>query len=480
MTTATSPCSVWRRSAVTLSLGALVAVGLSAPATGAASAAGPASTSVSSGAVATAAPMAGKRRNEPNPVTPGDFTGYGFDQCVTPTQSMMDRWLDTSPYLAVGIYISGDSRACRSQPNLTPQWVRVQLRKGWRLLPITLGPQASCQPRFPRYDDDFVISPKRGRGKYSQARRMGQNTAEGTITDATALGLTPGSTLWYDLEGFDIGNTDCRESALAFLSAYNKKIKAAGFVTGVYSSASSGIAMLDDARVERPNAFVLPDRIWLARWDGQANTSSSYVRSDGWQPRDRVKQYRGGHDEVWGGVRINIDTNYLDLGAGSVAEREEHCGGVTVSFPDYAPLRPKTADSKPPARMVKALQCLLSEKGLYSGKLHGVYSKGTIRAANAWKAKRGYGADDRWFRRDWISLLSAGLRPVQKVGTAGPYVRRVQRALNAANNGSRVRANGVFDTRTAKAVESYQASVGLSSSGVVDKATWNKLRGGKR
>ena len=90
-------------------------------------------------------------------------------------------------------------------------------------------------------------------------------------------------------------------------------------MSGVYSSAGSGIKMLDDARVQRPGVFTLPDRIWIARWDGVANTSTSYIRSDGWLPGDRMKQYQGGHDEVWGGVRINIDRNYLDLGRGSVA-----------------------------------------------------------------------------------------------------------------------------------------------------------------
>ncbi len=413
-------------------------------------------------------------------MTPGNFTGYGFDQCLTPTQATMDRWLNASPYLGVGIYISGDSRACRNQPNLTAEWVRTQLRKGWRLLPITLGPQASCQPRFPRYADDFTISPKRGAGKYSQARTMGRNTATQTITDAEALGLTHGSTLWYDLEGFDSGNTDCRESALAFLSAYNKTIKAGGYVTGVYSSASSGIAMLDSARVNRPDAFVLPDRIWLARWDGAANTSTSYLREDGWRPGGRVKQFRGGHDEVWGGVRINIDSNFLDMGLGSVAAPQQSCGGVVVSFPSYPRLQPRTARATPPARMVKALQCLLAEKGLFAGKINGVYSKATMRAANAWKAKRGYAENPRWFRRDWMSLLSYGRRPVQKVGSAGYYVRRLQRALNAAGTSAPVKAAGVFDGTTATAVKAYQASVGLPATGVVNGATWTRLRTGRR
>ncbi len=107
-------------------------------------------------------------------VTPGNFTGYGFDQCLAPSQGAMDAWLKNSPFLAVGIYISGDSRACRSQPNLTKTWVNTQLRKGWRLLPITLGPQASCSTRFPRYGNDETINPRPGaNGKYGQRPRPG-------------------------------------------------------------------------------------------------------------------------------------------------------------------------------------------------------------------------------------------------------------------------------------------------------------------
>ena len=29
-------------------------------------------------------------RETTNPVTPGNFTGYGFDQCLAPTQKAMD------------------------------------------------------------------------------------------------------------------------------------------------------------------------------------------------------------------------------------------------------------------------------------------------------------------------------------------------------------------------------------------------------
>ncbi|WP_323793294.1 glycoside hydrolase domain-containing protein [Nocardioides sp.] len=473
-----SPRTLLRTGVTALSLSALVAVGLpaSAPATAA-----PASPATTVSTVSATGVVLAKKEPAPNPVTPGDFTGYGFDQCVTPTQSMMNTWLKTSPYLAVGIYISGDSRACRDQPNLNPTWVRKQLRKGWRLLPIILGPQASCQPRFPRYADDFTINPSPGkRGIYGKARGMGKREAVSTLADARALGLVEGSTLWYDLEGFDDSNTHCRESALSFLTAWNRKISAAGYVTGVYSSAGSGIKVLDEVRRERPNAYTLPERIWLARWDGQANTSTSYIAEDGWRPGGRIKQYRGGHDEVWGGVRINIDSNYLDMGAGSTAPREDLCPGVTVASRDYPALRQSGNGYKPPKRMVKALQCFLSERNLYSGSFHGKYGPSTVKAANAWQARTGNAADATWIRRDWMTLLSYGRKPVLKFGSAGFYVRRLQRTLNAADLGSSVKIDGVYKMPTADLVKTYQSRVDLPTTGVVDGATWRRLMKGVR
>ncbi len=421
-------------------------------------------------------------RRAGNVVTPGNFTGYGFDQCLAPTQKSMNRWLNHSPFLAVGIYISGDSRACRSQPNLTPTWISKQLAKGWRLLPIALGPQASCQPRFPRYSDDFKISPKPGRhGRYSTARKQGTVEAGRNVADAQALGLAAGSTIWYDLEGFNLGDTHCRESALFFLSGWVKRVKALGFKGGVYSSAGSGIKALDDARVERPGRFTLPDAIWVARWDGVANTSTSYLREDGWRPGGRVKQYQGGHDEVWGGVRINIDSNFLDLGTGSRAAPEARCGGVRLGFNRYDALRPKTRDGRTsPAEQVSALQCLLKERDLYSGGTGGAFHRKVLAAANQWQRSLGFPVNKVWSRKNWMTIFAAGDQPVLKFGSAGAGVRRVQRALNAGYPRLGLRTTGRFDAATTKAVRAYQDRVGVTVSGVVNPATWKALKAARR
>ena len=405
--------------------------------------------------------------------TPGDFTGHGFDQCLAPTQSAMDTWWKKSPFSAVGIYISGDSRACRSQANLSPTWVATQVARGWRLLPIALGPQASCQPRFPRYQDDFKISAT-PTGGYAKAAAQGAAEADKNAADAAAYGIGAGSTIWYDLEGFDLGNTHCRESALVFVSHWVTRIKAHGYVAGFYSSASSGIKMLDDARTQRPGQFALPDRIWIARWDGAANTSTTYISEDGWRPGGRMKQYLGGHNETWGGVTINIDSNFIDLGAGSVAVPEGRCPGTRLGYWKYPTLSPTAAQ----ATRVKVLQCLLTEQGTYSGPLSGTYDAATIAAARAWQASRKFTPTDTFEKRHWTALLSAGARTTVKRGSVDESVHRLQRALNAAGAG-RFRATGVLDAKTEAALRTYQARLRIAVSGVATRQTWNKLQQGR-
>ena len=454
---------------------------LAALTTGAVAAATLVALSTGEDAVPASAATAARKANV---VTPGDFTGYGFDQCHTPDQATMNAWLRNSPFWAVGVYMSGDSRACRDQPNLTPRWVSTQLSKGWRILPITLGPQASCQPRFPRYGDDPTIIPKPGKSnRYGKARKQGSAEAGKSVAAAQALGIAEGSTLWYDLEGFELKNTRCRESALAFLSGWSWQIRQLGYKSGVYSSAGSGIKMLDDARYNKRSDIELPDQIWVARWDGKANTSTEaqYLRADGWRPHARIKQYQGGHNETWGGVTINIDRNFLDVGTGSVAVPETHCGGVKIAYGVYPTLVPGTGNDAPPVAKVKVLQCLLHEQGLYDGKVNGVYNTRTQKAAQAWQAQHGFVVSPTWNKRHWMSLLVAGDRPIVKFGSVGPAVRRVQRALNAITDRSvPIRATGIIDNQTTAAIRAYQDQVGLDPNGVVAATTWRALGAGKR
>ena len=284
-----------------------------------------------------------------NVVTPGDFTGYGFDQCLGPTQER-DEPLAHALAVPLGRHLHlrrlpGLPQPAEPHPEVDQHPAAQGLApaadhaRPAGLLPAAVPPVRRRRDDHPhaRPHQPLPRGPQPGprRGRQGRRRRQG-------------AGHRPGSTLWYDLEGFDSTNTNCRESALAFLSAWTRQLHALDYVSGVYSSASSGIAMLDNARVNRPGEFDLPDQIWIARWDGVANTSTSYIREDGWR-NARVKQYQGGHDEVWGGVRINIDRNFLDVGRGSWAPAESHCSGMpstTAGTPPCGP-PPRTGPRTP-------------------------------------------------------------------------------------------------------------------------------------
>ncbi len=421
--------------------------------------------------VAAGVVLAGPAQAE-NRVTPGNFTGYGFDQCVAPSQTNMDRWLTSSPYWAVGIYISGDSRGCPSQPNLTPTWVSTQLSNGWRLLPLTVGPQAWCTTRE-RYLTQVRINPD-PTTNYVKARKQGHAEAAKTVRAAQALGISAKSTLWYDLEHFDTSGTRCRESALSFLSAWTHKMHTLGYVSGVYSSASSGIKMLDDANAYAPGKYAMPDQVWIADWNGRADIFSSYVRSTSWMPHQRVHQYLGGHNETYDGVTINVDSNFMSLGRGSVAPAELPSCGVRIDFPDYYRL-----ESGDTGDHVKALQCLLRRNVTYGGDITGVFNSATYQAVVDYQEARRVPVTGVVSLGTWTALLSEGSHPVLKYGSARHAVRRLQRALNAAVD-AHLPITGVYYGSTAAAVKAYQVARGLARTGVVASDTWAELERGNR
>ena len=63
-----------------------------------------------------------------NRVTPGNFTGYGFDQCLAPSQAAMDAWLASSPSGRWHLHLW--RLACLPRPaEPDPTWVSTQLAK---------------------------------------------------------------------------------------------------------------------------------------------------------------------------------------------------------------------------------------------------------------------------------------------------------------------------------------------------------------
>lgn len=223
------------------------------------------------------------------------FTGLGFDACSTPSSKSMAAWLE-SPYRAIGVYIGGANRAC-SQPNLTEAWVAEQTAEGWHLIPTYVGlqaPTSACSSCAKLTTIGAV--------------KQGEEAAVDAVADAAAVGIGPGSPIYFDMEAYS-RTTSATTATLAFLESWTEKIHALGYISGVYSSSSSGIA---DIGGQLGTGYTIPDNLWIANWNNQKNTLDPAVPSTGWTLHQRIHQYQGGHNESYGGVTINIDNNYVD------------------------------------------------------------------------------------------------------------------------------------------------------------------------
>jgi hypothetical protein len=401
---------------------------------------------------------------------PGSGFGYAFDTCDAPSQRTMNAWNQHSHFSAVGIYIAGMNRACSSQRHLDRRWVRTQKAHGWRLLPLVVGRQASCAPHG-RYHGKR-ISPKPA-GTYARARAQGVDAGAGGAKAARRLGIPRGSVLWFDLEAFDTTRTHCRRSALHFVTGWTRQVKREGFRSGLYSSAST-LRMLGPARAY-PHVFSLPGYLWFAHWNGRATVATKYLSARHWMPHRRVHQFRGGHGERHGGRRIVIDSNYYSVGSGIWVGRERakaHCG-VRISFGRYDTLRPGRQGPG-----VRAAQCVLKDGRHFRGRPTGFYGPRTTAAVRHYQRVhprlRPTGV---LTRATWTALLARGTRPALKYGSQGTAVRRLQRALNAANRSS-VAVDGVFGQQDVQAVQRYQRRHHLPRTGVVSVRTWQALQRG--
>ena len=233
-------------------------------------------------------------------VQPGTFTGYAFDACTAPSSAAMTAWKESSPYRAVGVYFGGINRGC-TQANLTPAWVREQVTAGWRLLPLYVGPQATCTK----------ATKKKHLIDNAKADAQGRDIASDAVAQAVSLGLAKQSVLIYDMEAYSTDDPVCRAGVLAFMSGWTARLHDLGYFSGFYSSVSSGVA--DQVANYATPRYVRPDYLDFARWDKVVTLSDPEIPDTAWAPHRRMKQYQGGHKETYGGVTINIDNNYVDF-----------------------------------------------------------------------------------------------------------------------------------------------------------------------
>jgi hypothetical protein len=219
-----------------------------------------------------------------------------FDTCDTPSLDSMRAWL-ASPYRTVGIYIGGIARGCKAQPNLTPSWIVTTASMGWSHVPIYVGLQAPCTV----YSKKISLSE-------STAAKQGGEAALDAIVQMKRLGIGAHVPIYYDMEHYSTKDGPCSVSVRAFTSAWTRTLHANGYLSGIYGSASSMIHHIQ--AWTNAGGYNAPDNVWFARWNGIADAEEPELDPGAWVGR-RIHQFAGGHKETWGGVTINIDSNYV-------------------------------------------------------------------------------------------------------------------------------------------------------------------------
>jgi hypothetical protein len=243
--------------------------------------------------------------------SPGTYAGAGFDACAAPAPNVMAAWLVSSPYRAVGIYMGGVNRFC-AQPQLTASWVSTQRSAGWHLLPIYLGRQPYC-----------TTSSKIYRFTAADSATWGRADATDAVARAGALGLAAGSTIFNDIEAYSTTNVTCRNAVLTYQSAWTARLHDYGFLSGFYSSLGSGVR--DQVAVYGSTAYVRPDYLWFARYDGLQSvldSSNPKILPDSYWLHRRIKQYRSPTTSpaiptetypAGSGNTLSIDRDQLDV-----------------------------------------------------------------------------------------------------------------------------------------------------------------------
>jgi hypothetical protein len=216
----------------------------------------------------------------------------GFDTCTAPSLAAMHAF--RSNYAAAGIYIGGANTGC-AYGNLSASWIQSAAAMGYGMLPTYVGRQAPC------WDGNGLLITA------SSAAAQGQSAGADAVADARHFGLPKGSPVYYDMEAYT-GSTSCKNAVLTFLGAWDRRVVASGYMTGVYSSQDSGIADMQSAAVAKMAGFTPPEAVWIALWDNNATLQDGTLQ---WPLTDRSKQYVGNVNVTIGGITLNIDKDFV-------------------------------------------------------------------------------------------------------------------------------------------------------------------------
>ncbi|MFF7984632.1 glycoside hydrolase domain-containing protein [Streptomyces sp. NPDC007901] len=224
------------------------------------------------------------------------YTGRAFDTCAAPSLAAMKAW-HGGLYGAAAVYIGGKNRGC-AQPNLTASWVKSVTTVGWKLIPLYVGAQPSCQTGS---------NPE----KMTTANAASLGTADATdaVAKAAALGMKAGSPIYLDMEAYDTTNTSCNNAVLTYVRAFDKQLRAKTYRAGFYGFTSSSAKAIANA-TDRTD---LPGNLWYALWDKNNTTTADWpFGATQYTGHSRAHQYMVNSKETRGGYTITVDRDAWD------------------------------------------------------------------------------------------------------------------------------------------------------------------------
>jgi photosystem II stability/assembly factor-like uncharacterized protein len=230
--------------------------------------------------------------------------GQGFDNCTLPTVSQMATWWGDSPYSTINVYLGGISAACPM--NRDSGWLFQVAEQGWSFILTWVGPQAPCTS----FNHQMSRDP-------TEAYQQGKAEADAAIAAAQRVGFLGDNVIYYDVESYSKGKDDpvCREAVASLLQGWTERLHELGYTSGAYGASCTSY-ISDWAENDYP-----PDDVWIAHWnlvfeyDEEADVMDAPCLSNDLWPKAkhrRLKQYTGGHQETWGGLKMSIDSNVLD------------------------------------------------------------------------------------------------------------------------------------------------------------------------
>ncbi len=292
------------------------------------------------------------------------------------------------------------------------------------------------QPRFPRYGNDETIKPAAGQrpASYGLARKQGNDRGRARRSPPPGRwASSQGSTLWYDLEGFDL-----HQHALPRVRAgVPQRLDHAD------PRARLRLRRLLQRRVRHQDARRrpgeparrlrrCPTRSGWPAGTGRPTPARPTSATTAGAPARRMKQYQGGHDETWGGV---TDQHRPQLPRRRQGRRSPSRGD---------PLRRHRGSTSPttqslgrrhhgPPRRVKALSACSRSRRPTPASSTAAYNAATVAAVQRLAGgPTGSPVQDIWSRQNWMALTAAGDRPDPEVRLRRPRRTPLQRALNAA------------------------------------------------